>query len=108
MASRRASLPVPWQGQAMGYLISNPLGHHENFFGTAHWHISYNFIGSTAIWGVQVTALVVGHVCGLVLDDRALALYRTPTEAGRSQYWMLAVMVTFTCLGLWLLSAVNT
>jgi hypothetical protein len=29
-------------------------------------------------------------------------------DAVRSQYWMLAVMVSFTCLGLWLLSAVNT
>jgi len=29
-------------------------------------------------------------------------------EAVRSQYWMLAVMVAFTCFGLWLLSAVGT
>jgi hypothetical protein len=98
-----------WQGQAIGYLASNPLGHHDNFFGTAHWHINYNFIGSTAIWYVQVAALVIGHVSGLILaHDRALAIYRSPAEASRSQYWMLAVMVTFTCLGLWLLSAVNT
>jgi hypothetical protein len=98
-----------WQGQAIGYLASNPLGHHDNFFGTAHWHINYNFLGSTAIWYVQVVALVAGHVSGLVLaHDRALAMYRSSIEAVRSQYWMLAVMVTFTCLGLWLLSAVNT
>jgi hypothetical protein len=98
-----------WQGQAIGYLASNPLGHHDNFFGTAHWHINYNFLGSTAIWYVQVAALVVGHVSGLVLaHDRALAIYRSTVEAVRSQYWMLAVMVSFTCLGLWLLSAVNT
>jgi hypothetical protein len=98
-----------WQGQAIGYLASDPLGHHANLFGTAHWHINYDFLGSTAIWYVQVAALVVGHVCGLtVAHDRALAVYRGTVEAVRSQYWMLAVMVTFTCLGLWLLSAVNT
>jgi hypothetical protein len=98
-----------WQGQAIGYLASNPLGHHADLFGTAHWHINYNFIDSTAIWYVQVAALVGGHVSGLTLaHDRALALYRGTVEAVRSQYWMLAVMVTFTCLGLWLLSAVNT
>jgi hypothetical protein len=28
--------------------------------------------------------------------------------AVRSQYWMLAVMVGYTCLGLWLLSGVGT
>jgi len=98
-----------WQGQAIGYLASNPLGRDANVFGTAHWHINYNFINSTAIWYVQVAALVLGHVAGLALaHDRALSVYRSTLDAVRSQYWMLAVMVTFTCLGLWLLSAVNT
>jgi hypothetical protein len=36
------------------------------------------------------------------------ATYRSMEEALRSQYWMLVVMVGFTSLGLWLLSAVNT
>ena len=98
-----------WQGQAIGYLASNPLGRNANLFGTAHWHINYNFIDSTAIWYVQVAALVLGHVSGLTLaHDRALSVYRSKLDAVRSQYWMLAVMVTFTCLGLWLLSDVNT
>jgi hypothetical protein len=58
---------------------------------------------------VQVLALVSGHVSGLALaHDRALATYRSTQEAVRSHYWMLVVMVSFTCLGLWLLSAVNT
>lgn len=98
-----------WQGQAIGYLASNPLGRHADLFGTARWHINYGFVGSTAIWYVQVAALVLGHVSGLILaHDRALAAYRGTREAVRSQYWMLAVMVSFTCLGLWLLSAVNS
>ena len=98
-----------WQGQSIAYLASNPLGHGTDYFGTAHWHVHYSFLGSTAIWYVQVLALVAGHVGGLTLaHDRALATYRTPEEAVRSQYWMLVVMVGFTSLGLWLLSAVNT
>ena len=98
-----------WQGQAIGYLASNPLGHGTDYFGTAHWHVNYNFIGSTGIWYVQVLALVAGHVAALALaHDRALATYRSAQEAVRSQYWMLVVMVGFTSLGLWLLSAVNT
>ncbi len=98
-----------WQGQAIGYLISNPLGHGSDYLGTAHWHVHYNFIGSTGIWYVQVVALVAGHVCGLALaHDRALATCRSSEEAVRSQYWMLVVMVGFTSLGLWLLSSVNT
>jgi hypothetical protein len=98
-----------WQGQAIGYLASNPLGHGTNYFGTAGWHVDYNFVGSTGIWYVQVLALVVGHVSGLALaHDRALATYKSPQLAVRSQYWMLVVMVGFTSLGLWLLSAVNS
>jgi hypothetical protein len=98
-----------WQGQAIGYLASNPLGHGTNYLGTAGWHINYGFIGSTAIWYVQVLALVTGHVSGLALaHDRALVTYRSPQDAVRSQYWMLVVMVGFTSLGLWLLSAINT
>jgi hypothetical protein len=58
---------------------------------------------------VQVGSLVVGHICGLMLaHDRALALYSNPREAVRSQYWMLIVMIGFTSLGLWLLSALTS
>jgi hypothetical protein len=60
------------------------------------------------VWYVQVGALVAGHVTALVLaHDRAIALYEDPRLAARSQYWMLALMVGFTCLGLFLLSQAN-
>jgi hypothetical protein len=98
-----------WQGQAIGYLASNPLGDGSNYLGTAGWHVNYNVINSTGIWYVQVLALVIGHVSGLTLaHDRAIAVYPSPQEAVRSQYWMLVVMVGFTSLGLWLLSSVNS
>jgi hypothetical protein len=98
-----------WQGQTMGYLISDPLGNGANLFGTSSYQIDYQIISFAAIWYVQVAALVSGHVGGLTLaHDRALTLYGEPEEAVRSQYWMLAVMVAFTSFGLWLLSAVGT
>jgi hypothetical protein len=100
---------LAYQGQALGYLISDPLGHQSNLFGTADASIDYNVVTATAIWYVQVGALVFGHVCGLVLaHDRALALYTNAREAVRSQYWMLIVMIGFTSLGLWLLSALTS
>ena len=47
-------------------------------------------------------------MAGLTLaHDRALALYDKARLAVRSQYWMLAVMVGFTSLALWLLSQAN-
>ncbi len=98
-----------WQSQAMGYLISDPLGNGANLFGTAGYEINYHIISYAGIWYVQVAALLAGHVGGLMLaHDRALVLYSDPEEAVRSQYWMLAVMVAFTSFGLWLLSAVGT
>ena len=49
--------------------------------------------------------MVLGHVAALVLaHDRALVLYPNPKLAVRSQYWMLAIMVGFTSLALWLLA----
>jgi len=97
-----------FQGQSARYLISDPLGNGSDLFGTASAHIDYGVISANAIWYVQVGALVCGHVAGLVLaHDRAVAMYRSASAGARSQYWMLVVMVGFTSLGLWLLSAVN-
>jgi hypothetical protein len=97
---------LAYQGQALAPLASDPLGHGSDFLGTAGIAINYTWVSATGIWYVQVAALVLGHVAGLALaHDRALAMYARSRDATRSQYWMLAVMVAFTSLGLWLLSA---
>jgi hypothetical protein len=97
-----------YNGQAIAYLASDPLGEGWNLFRTADKGIDYGVINATAIWYVQVGALVVGHVCGLVLaHDRALAVYPRLREAVRSQYWMLGVMIAYTTFGLWLLAQAN-
>jgi hypothetical protein len=91
------------------YLLSDPLGNGTtDLFGTASGGIDFTVVSSNVIWYVQVGALVVGHVLGLTLaHDRALAYWPDYRDASRSQYWMLAVMVAFTCFGLYLLSAGN-
>jgi hypothetical protein len=95
-----------YQGQAMAYLVSDPLGQGSDLLGTATATIDYNLVGANGVWYVQVFALVIGHAAGLTLaHDRALVVYERARDATRSQYWMLAVMVAFTSLGLWLLSA---
>lgn len=102
-----ASLLI-YQGQALGFLLSDPLGDGSNLLGTANWTIDYTVISATGIWYLQVVVIVLGHVGALVLaHDRALALYRGGRAAIRSQLWMLTVMVAFTCLALWLISAAN-
>jgi hypothetical protein len=97
-----------YQGQAIGFLASDPLGDGSNLFGTADAGIDYGVIGANATWYWQVGLVVAGHVTGLTLaHDRALVLYERAGLAVRSQYWMLAVMVAFTSLALWLLSQAN-
>ena len=96
-------------GQAIGYLVSDPLGRGSDLFGTSNFLINYNLISFAAIWYVQIAAIVAGHVSGLILShERGLVEFKSPEAAVRSQYWMLAIMVGFTCLALWILSAVTT
>jgi hypothetical protein len=92
------------------YLLSDPLGTSTtDLFGTAEYGIDFNALTPNVIWYVQVAALLAGHVLGLTLaHDRALVYWRDYRRASRSQYWMLAVMVAFTCFGLYLLSVGGT
>jgi hypothetical protein len=97
------------QGQAIGYLVSDPLGRGSDLFGTSSLLVNYNLISFAVIWYVQIAAIVAGHVSGLILShERGLIEFKSPEAAVRSQYWMLAIMVGFTCLALWILSAVTT
>jgi hypothetical protein len=97
-----------YQSQAIWHLASDPLGNGANLLGTAGGQIDFGVLTPNSIWYVQVGALLLGHAAGLTLaHDRALIRYRRPSDAVRSQYWMLVVMVGFTSLGLWLLSAAS-
>jgi hypothetical protein len=97
---------LAYNGQDLWRLASDPLGDGSDLFGGAGGSIDYSILSATAIWYAQVIALVGGHVAALVLaHDRALVVYGSAKAAARSQIVMLVLMVCFTCLGLWLLSA---
>jgi hypothetical protein len=97
---------LAYNGQDLWRLASDPLGDGHDLFGGAQSSIDYGVVSATAIWYVQVVALVLGHVAALVLaHDRALVVYGDARAATRSQIVMLVLMVCFTLLGLWLLSA---
>jgi hypothetical protein len=94
-----------FEGQAIGYLASDPFGQGWNLLGTATAGIDYGLFPQKDTWYVQVAFVVLGHVAALTLaHDRALTLYGQARLAVRSQYWMLGVMVGFTSLALWLLA----
>ena len=87
-------------GQNAFFLASDPLGRGWDLFGTADGRMSF-FISAEVFWYLQLCFVIGGHVTAIVLaHDRALVM-----KAGRrSQRAMLAVMIGFTVLALWLLS----
>ncbi|MEU8222145.1 hypothetical protein [Kribbella sp. NPDC048915] len=94
-----------FQGQDGWLLASDPFGRGWDLFGTSGREIDYTFLGTGFIAGVQVGAIVVGHVLGVVsAHDRATWLFRR-RELRRAQYPMLAAMVAFTAGGIALVSA---
>jgi hypothetical protein len=93
------------QGQFLYSLVSDPYGEGWDLFGTGDFVPDLTILTPETIWYVQVGALVVGHVLGLVLaHDRALSLFPSVRSALRAQYAMLALMVVYTVGGMWILS----
>ena len=93
-----------FEGQAIQYLASDPFGQGWDLFGTASAAIDFSLISQNTTWYLQFGLVLAGHVAALILaHDRALVTYGQANEAVRSQYWMLAIMVGFTLLALWLL-----
>jgi hypothetical protein len=93
------------QGQFVIPLASDPLGRGWDLFGTADFAPNLTIVSPETVWYVQVVALTLGHVAGLaVAHDRAVDLFERRSDALRSQYAMLALMVLYTVGGLWLLS----
>ena len=90
-------------GQAVWILASNPFGRDGvDLFGTYGRAIDYTAVSPRTIANVQVGAVVVGHVVGVVLaHDRAVRL--TPHRTMLSQLPLVGVMVAFTVGGLSLL-----
>jgi hypothetical protein len=57
------------------------------------------------VWHAQVAVLLAGHVAGVYLAHVvALQVFSTRRQGIASQLPMLALMVAYTCLGLWVLS----
>ena len=92
------------EGQLGLLRLSDPFGLGWDLFGTSDWVVNLSLVSPTTIWYVQVAAIVIGHVAGVILaHDRAIAMFDRE-DAIRTQYALLAVMVTFTATGLLILS----
>jgi hypothetical protein len=92
-------------GQQTVIQLSDPLGNGSNWLGTGGRGIDPSLATPTLVAVLQVCSVVVGHVLGVVLaHDRAVALLPR-NRAIVGQLPMLALMVTYTVVGLTLLFA---
>ena len=93
------------QGQAIIGLLSDPFGRGWNLFGTADYRIHAGLLDAAFVWYSQVALILAGHVIAVYLAHVvALRLLRQPRLATRSQYPMVALMILYTVLSLWILS----
>jgi hypothetical protein len=92
------------EGQRVAVNLSDPLGRGWNVLGTADLAVSTAvYAHPTGVAILQLVAIVVGHLVGIVVaHEKAISLV-APTAALRGQLPMLVVMVGYTCAGLVLL-----
>ena len=91
------------EGQRSFAHLSDPFGRGWNLFGTADWTIEWTIVSASTISWVQAIAIATGHVLAVVAaHDTAVTNYDRQM-AKKSQYPMLAAMIAYTVIGLFLL-----
>jgi hypothetical protein len=87
-------------GQRIVVALSDPLQQGWDLFGTVQFEPREDFLASSVVWTMQVSAVVIGHVVGAWLGHNAV---RRERQAGQSvsQWPLAALMVGMTVLALW-------
>jgi hypothetical protein len=92
-------------GQFIIPLASDPFGYGWDLFGSMLYRIDIGVVDAKSIWYLSVVAIVTGHVIAVWIGHvTAGSVFRGSRAAGRSQYPMLALMVCYTMLSLWILA----
>jgi hypothetical protein len=92
-------------GQFIIPLASDPFGYGWNLFGSARYKVNLAIASPYVFWYGAVTLVVVGHVIAVYLAHAvALREFGSRRLALLSQAPMLALMVGYTMLSLWILA----
>lgn len=93
------------QGQSIIKLASDPLGLGWDLLGTADYVINAGLLNAASVWYSQVALIVVGHVAAVYLAHlEALKLFGATNKAVLSQYPILALMIVYTMISLWIIA----
>jgi len=86
-------------------MISDPFGYDWNIFDTAHFQVNIAIVNAKFAWITAVAAIVTGHIIAVYLAHViAMRSFEDHRIAQRSQYPMLALMVGYTMVSLWILA----
>jgi hypothetical protein len=92
-------------GQFIIPLASDPLGRGWDLFGTAGYQVDLGIVSPYVFWYGAVALILLGHVIAVYLAHvQALRLYGDRNAALKSQLPMMALMVAYTALSLWILA----
>ena len=93
------------QGQLIIPLASDPFGFGWDIFGAAGYRIDPTVISTKFAWIVSVGAIVAGHIVSVYIAH-IIAARRAASHALalRGQYPMLALMVFYTAVSLWIIA----
>jgi hypothetical protein len=91
------------EGQKVVALLSDPFGYEWNLLGTTNWSLE-PLINLQTLWILQIVFVMIGHVYSLwTARCTAGLLFGNSKAAFRSQVPMLAAMILFSIMSLWLL-----
>jgi hypothetical protein len=92
-------------GQFIVPLASDPFGRGWDLFGTRGHKVDLGIVSPTVYWYGSVVLIVAGHVLSVVVAHvEARCRFDSHRAALRSQVPMLALMVAYTSLSLWIMA----
>lgn len=92
-------------GQFVIPLASDPFGFGWNLFGTAGYKVDLGIVSPSVFWYSAVVLIVAGHAIAVfVAHLEAWRMFGNRRDALASQIPLLALMVAYTMLSLWILA----
>lgn len=89
------------QGQQLIPLMSDPLGHKWNLFGTATYYPNIGIVDARFTWYLAIGAIVAGHAVSIWLTHRvALREFGEPRKAVLASIPLTVLMVIYTAISL--------
>jgi hypothetical protein len=93
------------EGQVVIHRLSDPFGFGWDLFGSADYKVDIALIDAKFVWFFSVAAIVIGHIVAVYLShSEAMRLFGDRRRALDSQLPMLALMVGYTMLSLWIIA----